>query len=198
MSGFRCCSSVLLVLAALACGGDPVSQQRPDAAALAESDVSQRVLNAHDEHGSREIAMLDDCDPSDPAWGATGGCALRGGAVPEAEFGAFLVSPLAAAVVGHPAWRNEPSYLRVDAGKSVRVTNLGGRAHSFTPVAAFGGGLVPPLNVGLTAAPECVPPTGAPQIVAPGGRLELENLPAGEHRFQCCFHPWMRALVKVD
>ena len=118
--------------------------------------------------------------------------------MPEAEFGAFLVSPLAASVVGHPAWRNEPSYLRVRAGKSVRVTNEGGRAHSFTLVAAFGGGLVPPLNFGLTAAPECVPPTGAPQIVPPGGRVEIQDLPPGNHRFQCCLHPWMRALVKVD
>jgi plastocyanin len=123
---------------------------------------------------------------------------LRGGAVTETEFGAFLVSALAASVVGHPAWRNDPSYLRVSAGKSIRVTNEGGRAHTFTPVAAFGGGLVPPLNFGLTAAPECVPPTGAPQIVPPGGRLELANLAAGDHRFQCCFHPWMRAVVKVE
>ncbi|HSA57039.1 MAG TPA: hypothetical protein VLE53_15105 [Gemmatimonadaceae bacterium] len=199
MSGFRFSSSMLFVLTALAaCGGDPVSQQRPDAAALAQSDASRGVLNANDQHGSRQIAILDDCDADDLAWAATGGCVLRGGAVPEAEFGAFLVSPLAAAVVGHPGWRNEPSYLRVTAGRSVQVRNQGGRAHTFTPVAAFGGGFVPPLNFGLTAAPECVPPTGTPQIVPPGGRLELENLAPGNHRFQCCLHPWMRALVKVE
>jgi plastocyanin len=189
---------LFLVTVLTACGGDPVSQERADAAGVSASDAPRGVLNAQDEHGSRQIAMLDDCDATDPAWAATGGCVLRGGAVTETEFGAFLVSALAASVVGHPAWRNDPSYLRVSAGKSIRVTNEGGRAHTFTPVAAFGGGLVPPLNFGLTAAPECVPPTGAPQIVPPGGRLELANLAAGDHRFQCCFHPWMRAVVKVE
>ena len=64
-----------------------------------------------------------------------------------AEFFALLVSPLAPGdVIGHPSWRNEPSYISVRAGRSVRVTNRGGRAHTFTKVNDFGGGFVPPLN----------------------------------------------------
>lgn len=146
--------------------------------------------------GKRHIAMLDDCDPRDESWNATGGCLLRRGAVSFAEFFGELDSPLAAAVVGHQAWRNEPSYLNVREGTPIRVNNAGGRVHTFTKVAAFGGGKVPvpPLNEGLITAPEC--PTSVD--IAPGATTEVSGLPAGNHRFQCCIHPWMRALVKVQ
>jgi plastocyanin len=144
--------------------------------------------------------MLDDCDPQDVAgWERTGGCALRRGNVTFAEFARELDSPLAAAVVGHQAWRNQPSYLVVQQGKSIRVRNDGGRAHTFTEVAAFGGGKVPPpagagLNEGLVIAPEC--PTSID--IAPGASTRLSNLTVGDHRFQCCIHPWMRALITVQ
>ena len=35
---------------------------------------------------NRKIAMRDDCDPDDPGWDPTGGCALRRGDVDLAEF----------------------------------------------------------------------------------------------------------------
>jgi plastocyanin len=192
--------AVLLLSGGLvACGGDPVSQPTSDELVLLPaSGGGLGALNAQDEHGKRHIAILDDCDASDPAWGATGGCAIRGGAVREAEFGAFLVSPLALSVIGHPAWRNEPSYLRVRNGKDVRVTNDGGRSHTFTPVAQFGGGRVTQLNIGLEQAPECAPGAPNQNPLAPGERLVLDNLAPGNHRFQCCIHPWMRAQVKVQ
>jgi hypothetical protein len=66
--------------------------------------------------------------------------------------------------------------------------------HTFTEVASFGGGRVPPLNVGLAPAPECAAAVNVP----PGHRIEIEGLEPGNHRFQCCIHPWMRALVKVQ
>jgi len=147
--------------------------------------------------GQRKIAVLDNCDPDDAAWAPTGGCALKEGDVTLAEFNALLVSPLSSSTVGHPSWRNEPSYLTVRSGKGVRVENEGGRGHTFTAVAAFGGGFVPPLNIGLTPAPECVGPPGA-TVLAPGARLELKGLSAGLHRFQCCIHPWMRAAIRVE
>ena len=201
MSPFGKSVSTLVALGALtSCGSDPVSQEPTDARVATQAPSLAGVLNAPDAHGRRHVAILDDCDATDTAWSATGGCSLRGGAVDEAEFSAFVVSPLAAAVVGHPAWRNEPSYLRVTAGRSILVSNDGGRTHTFTPVAEFGGGRVPPLSFGLTAAPECALPPNSPDphLVAPGGRLELDHLAAGNHRFQCCFHPWMRALIKVE
>jgi hypothetical protein len=27
--------------------------------------------------------------------------------------------------------------------------------------------------------------------------VQLKGLSAGNHKFQCCIHPWMRAIVKV-
>ena len=60
---------------------------------------------------------------------------------------------------------------------------------------------MPPLNASqmnippLTAAPECV---AAGVIDIPGGgRDVVDGLAAGDHKFQCCIHPWMRTLVKV-
>jgi plastocyanin len=149
------------------------------------------------DEGRGKIAMRDDCDPSDPAWAPTGGCTLRRGDVTNAEFGAFLRSPLTVApnahLIGHPSWRNEPAHTSIEVGDRLRVTNEGGRAHTFTEVAQFGGGRVPPLNIGLTAAPECA----ASINVAPGERIDFDSLSEGVHRFMCCIHPWMRATVRV-
>ncbi len=39
----------------------------------------------------------------------------------------------------------------------MRVTNWGGRGHTFTEVADFGGGCVGDLNIGLSPAPEVQP-----------------------------------------
>ena len=191
----RTFARLLSVIALAACSGDPVSEPVNAARVMNQAVAAQAALNSRDQHGSRHVAILDDCDPDDPAWGATGGCVLRNGAVSNAEFGALLASPLSLSVIGHPAWRMEPSFVRVSSGQTVMVSNLGGRLHTFTPVAMFGGGRVPQLNIGLTAATECA---STAHDVAPGGRLELGGLSAGNHRYQCCIHPWMRAMVKVE
>ena len=99
-------------------------------------------------------------------------------------------------LIGHPSWRNEPSYLSVDSGKTVHVTNSGGRTHTFTEVANFGGGFVGVLNVGLTQALECNPET-VTQLL-PGATDEVNGLAPGLHKFQCCIHPWMRAAIRVN
>jgi len=74
------------------------------------------------------------------------------------------------------------------------VRNRGGRIHTFTEVANFGGGKVPPLNKGLATAPECLVSTD----IAAGGKAEVGTLAEGNHHFQCCIHPWMRAVIKVS
>lgn len=143
------------------------------------------------------IALMDNCDPTDPAWAGLGGCALKKGSVSLAEFLDLLFSPLSGTIpVGHPSWRNEPSYISPSAGKTVRVTNWGGRGHTFTEVADFGGGFVPPLNGTLVPAPECDPASVI--ILPPGGTQQITGLGVGTHKFQCCFHPWMRAAVEVQ
>jgi plastocyanin len=143
------------------------------------------------------IAVMDNCDASDPAWATVGGCTLRNGSVTLAEFFNLLFSPLSGTIpVGHPSWRNEPSYITTTATRAVRVTNLGGRDHTFTEVANFGGGFVPLLNGSLGVAPECDPT--AVDILSPGETERITGLTAGTHKYQCCIHPWMRAAIKVE
>jgi plastocyanin len=160
------------------------------------------------EKDQKRIAMKDDCDPSDPAWAPTGGCSLKDGETTFAEFGQFLTSPFynnaggspaGFFLVGHPAWRNEPSHVEVEVGENIHIKNEGGRAHTFTPVAEFGGGRAP-INVGTIPAPECALAPGAtdPYLAAPGDQLKLKAATEGIQRFQCCFHPWMRATVRVE
>lgn len=197
MSGHPAGHIWLLALVLLsACADDPV-RVTTDGGAPGIDAASADVRAVGNVHGGR-VAILDACDPDDPAWAPTGGCAVRGD-VTFAEFNALAASPLTLGFVGHPAWRNEPGYLSIEHGRPVLVSNDGGRAHSFTRVAAFGGGRVPPLNVGSPAAPEClVPPAADPTTLEPGGHTRLDGLPVGLHRFQCCFHPWMRAVIRVN
>src|SRR5688500_18123323 len=118
-----------------------------------------------DNRGNRTIELVDDCDPDDTAWWP-GGCLQRDVDVTAAEFNQFLRSPLSDNIppfgvepglfmVGHPSWRNDPSHVVIEAGKAISVRNVGGRPHTFTAVAQFGGGVIPPLNVGTQPAPEC-------------------------------------------
>jgi plastocyanin len=155
------------------------------------------------------VVMLDNCSHTDPAYAPFGGCpegsALRGyrGNVTAAEFFALLVSPLAPGgqIIGHPSWRNEPSYITIRAGQTVRVSNRGGRAHTFTEVQDFGGGFVPPLNGALVPAPECganMVPNPDVEFVAVGDTQSLPGVSAGLHKFQCCIHPWMRAAIRAE
>ena len=154
------------------------------------------------------IIMMDNCSPADPAYGDFGGCpegapfpgsnSYRGD-VSVVEFFALLTSPLApgGTIIGHPSWRFESSYISIREGQSVHVSNRGGRAHTFTKVADFGGGFVGPLNGSLTPAPECVDPSEL-VFVPYGGSQALTDLEPGRHKFQCCIHPWMRGAVRVN
>lgn len=193
MHGLRRGYIALLALGSVvACGQDsPARGATGPGAASADRTENQDV----DFAGGPKIAMRDDCDPNDPSWSATGGCLLRHGDVSNAEFRQELSSPLSLSVIGHQSWRNDPNYLEVQSGKDVTVTNEGGRVHTFTEVAQFGGGKIPnpALNRGLITAPECLTSTNVP----PGERIRLSGLAAGNHRFECCIHPWMRALIKV-
>src|ERR1700741_3322713 len=61
----------------------------------------------------------------------------------------------AAAGTPDPKWDFEPDTLTVDEGTPVIAVNEGGEPHTFTEVAHFAGGFIPPLNGGEDAAPEC-------------------------------------------
>jgi len=199
MKGFRAaCTGLLTLWSVVACGTDSPNRQLlapSDAAADAGSSGGGFAGDKGGFRGNRQVAIRDDCDPRDPDWAPTGGCALRRGDVTFAEFNRENNSTLAAAVVGHMAWRMDPTYLKIERGKTVRVSNEGGRTHTFTKVVEFGGGKIPnpALNKGLVTAPECPGSVDIP----PGGRVEVSNLTVGNNRFQCCIHPWMRIIVKV-
>jgi len=147
-----------------------------------------------------KVRMEDQCDPSDPAWGPTGGCLNPEGTVTEAEFRVFSFmttgSPFVSSVIGHPAWRNNPGFVVLPLGESLKVTNDGGRGHTFTEVPDFGGGRVPPLNAGLTQLTQCA--AASAPVIGPGGRVNISGLSEGLHKFQCCLHPWMRTVVSVE
>ena len=192
------CTVLLSLGVAIACGKDYDKKDivAPDGGRASASAASRTDVIDHDVSENGKIAIRDDCDPSDPGWAPSGGCALKGGDVSFAEFGAELSSPFSLAVVGHQAWRNDPSYLEISTGKNVRIRNEGGRTHTFTEVAQFGGGKIPSpaLNKGLITAPECPGSVDIP----PGASTDITSLVAGNHKFQCCIHPWMRAMIKVD
>ena len=165
-----------------------------------------KAATAQVNRNDASVALVDNCDPAtfNAAIGP-GTCAATAHRhdTPFLEFIGLLFSPLAANVIGHPAWQFSPGYISIRAGHAVRATNAGGEGHTFTEVTAFGGGFVPPLNgvggppgtVPLIPAPACLSPT---TIVAPGGTVEINQLSPGVHKFQCCIHPWMRAVVDVE
>jgi plastocyanin len=63
----------------------------------------------------------------------------------------------------------------------------------------FGGGSVAGFNISMTKAPECPMTPGQVQdALAPGQSVTLTDLDPGLHKFQCCFHPWMRATIRVN
>ncbi|MGH3071394.1 MAG: cupredoxin domain-containing protein [Gaiellaceae bacterium] len=145
--------------------------------------------------GHRQVLMLDACDgPSFNAVIGEGTCSRAGGVTFERFIDQLLTHGEA------PSWRNSPEQLKLDAGGTISAPNRGGEFHTFTEVAAFGGGCVPDLNalLGLSPVPECGIPgifgtTGAP----PGGVVTTGALAPGTHRFMCLIHPWMRSTVEV-
>jgi plastocyanin len=166
---------------------------RTGLAAAAVVLVTATAAWAGADHG--QVQMLDACDgPSFNEDIGPGTCGRAGGVTVDKFVGQLLAHGTA------PAWRFAPGSLRLDAGATISATNRGGEFHTFTEVAAFGGGCVDELNdlLGLSPVPECGTPgifgtTGAP----PGAAVTTGSLSAGTHRFMCLIHPWMRATAEV-
>jgi hypothetical protein len=164
---------------------DPV---QPAAASLAVAPASAAG-------NGQPVELLDQCDPATFNAAVGPGTCVSGHA--GIKFDAFLGQ-----LTAHqdaPAWRNAPSNLAAAFGTTLMAVNRGGEVHSFTKVAAFGGGVVPFLNalVGTPVpAPECLaaPPS---EYIGPGG-VDAEQIDAhGTVNYQCCIHPWMRTTVTV-
>jgi len=95
------------------------------------------------------------------------------------------------------AWHFAASNVNVFVGQTLDVINRGGETHTFTEVKQFGGGIVPLLNQlsgNPVPAPECLELTGAAFIAS--GATHHESIDdEGTEMYQCCIHPWMRAVV---
>jgi hypothetical protein len=146
--------------------------------------------------GHRNVQILDACDPAtfNAALG-DGACVRKGGGV---KFETFIDQLIAKREA--PAWRFSPGQLKLDAGGTITARNKGGEFHTFSEVAAFGGGCILEINelLGLEPVPECsIGDIFATTGVPPGASLTTEPLAAGQHRFMCLIHPWQRTSATV-
>jgi hypothetical protein len=136
--------------------------------------------------------MMDACDgPTFNEDVGPGTCSRPNGV----SFPDFIAQLTAHQFAG--AWHNAPSQTDAWLGDSIVAYNNGGEMHTFTRVANFGGGIVPPLNQlsgNLLMAPECGTET---DFVSPGGTDTDALDQTGDLKFQCCIHPWMRTTVTV-
>jgi hypothetical protein len=151
--------------------------------------------------GSREVVMTDDCEPvSFNAAIGPGTCVGNG----TTTFGQFIQQLVSTGEA--PEWRFDPVDVGLRSGRGLLVHNTGGEFHTYTEVAAFGGGCIAALNdiLGLTPVPECEPEVapGVPLAFVTTGAnagesVELPGLASGTHLFMCLIHPWMRSTVRV-
>jgi plastocyanin len=169
-----------------------LSQSAPQA-----KDVPSR----HDEDGPRlaQIVALDECDPT------TFNAALGADFCKNVTLGAFTtfdnLFAEAAAGTPDPNWDFEPDTLRIKQDTILSVVDQGGEPHTFTEVEKFGGGFVDGLNGGEAMVPECANGFSNLEVaktrILQGSHIEVTGLSKGEHRFECCIHPWMRVKVQV-
>jgi plastocyanin len=107
----------------------------------------------------------------------------------------------AAAGTPDPGWDFEPDVVKVKKGTTLVVVNQGGEPHTFTEVAKFGGGFIPPLNHGEDTVDECKGGFSNVAVartrILQGSQSQITGLSKGIHHFECCIHPWMRTTVEV-
>jgi plastocyanin len=147
--------------------------------------------------GRLEISLniMDACDAATFNAAVGPGTCIREGGMKFAQFVAELTRHQEAG-----AWHFAPPAFQASIGQTIEATNRGGETHTFTHVAAFGGGIVPFLNTlsgNPKEAPECKA-LAAKDFVPPGGTFPASLPHAGAQKFQCCIHPWMRATAEVQ
>jgi plastocyanin len=164
--------------------------------------VPAALAQAEDTRSPVQIVALDECDP------ATFNAVLPDfcknvALAPVFPFATTFADLFKEAAQGtpDPSWDFEPDSVTIKKGTPLIVVNQGGEPHTFTEVAKFGGGFVPPLNGGEETVPECA---GGFKNVAvartrilQGSQSQVTGLSEGKHLFECCIHPWMRVTVNV-
>lgn len=147
-----------------------------------------------------QVVALDECDP------VTFNQALGPDFCKNIALGAVttLSDLFAEAEAGtpDPNWDFEPDTVHIKQGTTLSVVDQGGEPHTFTEVAQFGGGFIPGLNApGEDTVPECAGGFSnvavAKTRILQASHVDITGLKKGEHRFQCCIHPWMRVRVEV-
>jgi hypothetical protein len=152
------------------------------------------------------VRIQDQCDPTTFNNIGLGVICTANGHI---TFDHFIQELTNAQKVG--AWHFDPSAGALAPGTALSLENRGGETHTFTKVAAFGGGFVAGLNAlsgNPVPAKECatvtagglIPkPASASNIFVEAGETESgptagsSIMPSGTTtKFQCCIHPWMR------
>jgi hypothetical protein len=190
MERIVCLMAALCLLTACSAGSDPV---RPTSLPALDAATSTPAIGAAGGSG-REIVMLDQCEPdSFNAAIGPGTCLNRNGGITFDLFIALLEGQRRV-----PSWRFSPDSIHAPADLTLPIVNRGGEVHTFTEVEEFGGGIVPVLNAlsgTPVPAPECL--ALAPEdFVPPGGRTSHAFQPGEADKYQCCIHPWMRAVTR--
>ena len=181
LSALLAATTVTALLAACSDTGT-LSGLAPTAPAAARADA-----------GTRRIEILDACDPMsfNAAVGA-GTCTRPGGL----SFTSFIDQLTAKGEVG--AWHFAPANnVQARVGQTLLAINRGGEVHTFTEVEEFGGGIIPLLNQlshNTEVAPECLA-LAPSDFIPPGGTASDDVEETGTELYQCCIHPWMRAIV---
>jgi hypothetical protein len=138
------------------------------------------------------VTINDDCDSVTFNAGLGAGNCIKAGTTTLASYNSQLAAT--GAVAG---WNFTPTSLTITSGGTVSAFNAGGQEHTFTAVAAFGGGSVIGNNIGVgtsVEAPECVNAS----LIAPGATFTTIALNAvAVVHYQCCIHPWEHTDVTV-
>jgi len=165
------------------------------AAAVVTPRLSASAASAAASGMERLVNMKDACDPEtfNAAFGP-GTCVRNGGV----SLDHFIAELTRHGSVG--AWHFAPPMTTARVGDTFVAVNRGGEVHTFTEVADFGGGIIPPLNDlsgNPIPAPECLV-LEDDDFVPPGATYREDVDTTGTHKFQCCIHPWMRLEARVN
>jgi plastocyanin len=181
--------SMLAAAAAVVTAGCSDSNMATNPSRLTPSSVSA-VKDADGDGHTKTVKLMDECDG--PSFAANGlSCSRNGGL----KFDQFMAQLSRLHEV--PGWKFVPGDVHIRVGDVLAAMNAGGETHTFTEVAHFGGGIVPSLNAaaGLTTvAPEC----REAKFLPPGASTSEVADEEGDEMYQCCIHPWMRAVVHVS
>jgi plastocyanin len=185
-----------LLIGCLIFAGATFAGAQQKSASPAEHAVSQEKAPL------AQIVALDECDPT--TFNAVlGPNFCLNVALAPLGFATTFNDLFAKAAAGtpDPNWDFEPDVLNIKKGTTLVVVNQGGEPHTFTEVAKFGGGFIPPLNSGEEVVPECAGGFSnlavAKTRILQGSESHITDLSKGEHLFECCIHPWMRTTVEV-